>query len=408
MLSQKDTLELLSYSPFKQFVLMELERERIYQSYAQIDELIEINQIWLSFSNFCTQSLSDVSSLANLLYKRYLDEWTRDKSQIAEEPEREKNLTFKIENLQEFQMELAILMIIYSDIVNTGIFGSKPEDGFSSTYIEGYRILNAISQTYFDSTHPRASNIEEVMLTYLLLNQKRQIINLLEESSKQVEKRKITKEKGDFELANSEFNTSFISELLKKLGKDWWWQDPIASHFVYERSLEHLTKAKKLYNKIPEDPDLKVNYITKKLIPINQALRNNKLIDHFFRLSLEAARGDKFRASVEYLNLVLALEKEALEIISQSPHITDTNFRLKEEIIKKEILHSFIHGIAELAYKSSLFQDQIASASKESVPELITEIEELANRQELQVNINHVSSLPFIYLNYVKEFKIAT
>ncbi|MHA1828691.1 MAG: hypothetical protein ACTSX6_08600, partial [Candidatus Heimdallarchaeaceae archaeon] len=38
----------------------------------------------------------------------------------------------------------------------------------------------------------------------------------------------------------------------------------------------------------------------------------------------------------------------------------------------------------------------------------ITEIEELANRQELQVNINHVSSLPFIYLNYVKEFKIAT
>ena len=61
MLFLKETIELLRDSPFKQFVLMELERERIYQSFVQIDELDEISQIWLSFSRFCADSLSDVS-----------------------------------------------------------------------------------------------------------------------------------------------------------------------------------------------------------------------------------------------------------------------------------------------------------------------------------------------------------
>ncbi|MCK5304865.1 MAG: hypothetical protein KAJ72_06425, partial [Candidatus Heimdallarchaeota archaeon] len=119
----KETIELLSDSPFKQFVLMELERERLYQSFIEIDELDEISKIWLSFSKICAQSLADVSSIANLLYNRYIDEWTRDKTQIDTDEKRKKSLTGKIEDLQEFQMESAILMIIYAEIVNTGIFG---------------------------------------------------------------------------------------------------------------------------------------------------------------------------------------------------------------------------------------------------------------------------------------------
>jgi len=51
----KETIELLSDSPFKQFVLMELERERLYQSFLEIDELDEISTIWLSFSKICAQ-----------------------------------------------------------------------------------------------------------------------------------------------------------------------------------------------------------------------------------------------------------------------------------------------------------------------------------------------------------------
>ncbi len=131
----KETIELLSDSPFKQFVLMELERERLYQSFIEIDELDEISEIWLSFSKICAQSLADVSSIANLLYDRYIDEWTRDKTQINADEKRKKSLTGKIEDLQEFQMESAILMIIYAEIVNTGIFGTAASEDYCIAFI---------------------------------------------------------------------------------------------------------------------------------------------------------------------------------------------------------------------------------------------------------------------------------
>ena len=407
MLFSEGTIELLSDSPFKQFVLMELERERIYQSFIQIDELVEISEIWSSFSRICADSLSDVSSLANLLYQRFLDEWTRDKSQIESDKERKENLTFKIENLQEFQMELAILMIIYSDIVNTGIFDTEPSGDYCSSYVEGFHILNSISQTYFDSTHPRASSIEEIMLTFLLLNQKQHLIQILEESPHSESNKRLIEESGAFELANAEFEVSFTADLLNRLGKDWWWKDPIASHFAFERSLSHLQKSLDLYKQLPEDPELKAKLIEENLIPLNQAFRNKELIDHYFRLSYEAAKNDIFIASVEYLNLVLGLEQEALEIISKDTQPSERNTRLKEGIIKEETIHTFLHSIAELAAKTSQLIDILPTAKKEEIKELINQIEEIVNRPGLKVNINYVSSLPFVYLNYVQEFKIA-
>lgn len=407
MLFSKGTIELLSDSPFKQFVLMELERERIYQSFIQIDELVEISEIWTSFSRICADSLSDVSSLANLLYQRFLDEWTRDKSQIESDKDRKENLTIKIENLQEFQMELAILMITYSDIVNTGIFETEPSADYCSSYVEGHHILNNISQTYFDSTHPRASSIEEIMLTFLLLNQKHQLVQILENSPQSESNKRYIEESGSYELAYSEFEVSFTAELLNRLGRDWWWKDPIASHFAFEKSLSHLQKSLSFYKQLPEDPELRAKLIEENLIPINQVLRNKELIDHYFRLSYEAAKNDIFIASVEYLNLVLGLEQEALEIISKNTQTSNRNLKLKEDIIKEETVHLFLQSIAELASKTSQLITIIPTAKKGSIQELIKQIEEIVNRPGLKVNINYVSSLPFVYLNYVQEFKIA-
>ncbi len=407
MLISKETLALLSGSPFTQFVLMELERERIYQSFIQIDDLDEISQVWLSFSQFCAESLSNVSSLSKLLYQRYLDEWTRDKDQIESDADRKKNLTFKIENLQEFQMELAILMIVYADIANTGIFDSPAATEYCNAFIEGYSILNSISQTYFDSTHPKSSRIEEVMLTFLLLNQKQQIVHLLEESSQEEDNKRFLEEKGSFELAQAEFDISFTTHFLKRLGKDWWWRDPIASHFAFERSLNHLELALDAYQKLPEDLELKASMIEVSKIPLNQALRNNELIDHYLRLSYEAAKNNSYRASVEYLNLILGLEKEALEIISKNTDRSERNLKFMESIIKKEKIHTFLHGISELAAKTSSLIQMISTSEKKEIQKLIKQIEEIVNRPSLKVNINYVSSLPFVYLNYVQEFKIA-
>lgn len=407
MLFSKEITELLSDSPFKQFVLMELERERIYQSFVQIDDLDEISQVWLDFSQFCANTLSNVSSLSNLLYSRYLDEWTRDQVKIKADKERKKIITQKLEDLQEFQMELAILMIVYADIVNTGIFSSQPSPVYCTSFIEGYRILNTISQTYFDSSHPRASNIEEVMLTFLLLNQKKQIIQLLEESPNGYSKEKLIEEKGAYELIMAEFDVTFTAQFLKRLGKDWWWKDSIATHFAFERSLSHLEVALDYYKQIPEDPELKGNQIETSHISLNQAQRNKELIDHYLRLSFEAAKSDSFIASVEYLNLVLGLEEEALIILDSDVEMNERAVKLKETIKKEEIIHGFFHGIAELSAKTSMLYNIIADEKKEEIQSIVEQIEEIVNKPGLKVNINYVSSLPFVYLNFVQELKIA-
>lgn len=407
MLFSKEIVKLLSDSPFKQFVLMELERERIYQSFVQIDDLEEISQVWLDFSQFCADTLSNVSSLSHLLYSRFLDEWTRDRVQIDADEERKEVITKKLEDLQEFQMELAILMIIYADIVNTGIFGTQPSPEYCTSYIEGYRILNTISQTYFDSSHPRASNIEEVMLTFLLLNQKQQIIQLLEESPNGYSEEKLIEEKGAYELIMAEFDVSFTAQFLKRLGEDWWWNDSIATHFAFERSLSHLETALDFYKQIPEDPELKGKQIEISHISLNQAQRNKELIDHYLRLSFEAAKSDSFIASVEYLNLVLGLEEEALKILETNVEMNERTLVLKEGIKREETIHRFFHGIAELAAKTSLLNNTIVDDKKEDINGIIEEIEEIVNRPDLKVTINYVSSLPFVYLNFVQELKIA-
>ena len=408
MVLPEETIELLSDSPFKQFVLMELERERIYHSFVQIDDLDELSQVWLTFSKFCAETLSNISSLAHLLYSRFLDEWNRDKSQINTDKERKETLTTKLEDLQEFQMELANLMIVYADIVNTGIFDTQPSQEYCTSYIEGYRILNSISQTYFDSSHPRASSIEEVMLTFLLLNQKNQIIQLLDSSPKEINKEKLLEEKGAYELVLAEFDVSFTAQFLKRIGQDWWWKDPIATHFAYERSLSHLEKSLEYYSKLSEDPELKEKQIENSYILLNQALRNKELVDHYLRLSFEAAKSDSFIASVQFLNLVLGLENEALKVLSANTDISERNIRLKEEIIKNETVHIFFHGIAELAAKTSQLNSIIPNGSKKEIQKLINIVESIVNKPNLKVNINYVSSLPYVYLNFVQELKIAT
>ncbi|GAJ10635.1 unnamed protein product, partial [marine sediment metagenome] len=167
----------------------------------------------MNFQIFCAQSLANVSSISSLLTQRYLDEWTRDQNQIQKDEQRKSHLTSRIENLQEFQMGLAILMIIYADIVNSGVFNSGPSKDYCHSYIEGFRILDRISATYFNSSHPKSSNIEEIMLSFLLINQKQNIIKIMEDSPH--DKNALLREKSAYELTQAEFGTAFNSRFLK-------------------------------------------------------------------------------------------------------------------------------------------------------------------------------------------------
>jgi len=408
MLSENvdETLRLEVDTPFKQFVLMEMERARLYRSFIEVDELNEISSNWLEFSNFCASSLSNVASLSNLLYQRFLDEWKRDQEQIALDEKRKENLEAKIENLQEFQMQLAILMNLYSDIVNNGIF-NYPSNSFSPEYIEAYSILDRITTTYFDSTHPRASTIEDIMLSFLLLNQKEHLINLLEQDKRLQEKMSLLEEKAVYEQTLADFDALFTSRLVKLVGEQWWWYDPIAIHFSYERSIKHLEKAIKFYNEMPEDPEMHANKIKEQKIPILNARKNIALSDHYSRLIHEAAKNNNFKAAVEYLNIVLGLEKEALNCIEGEIEKTGDLAALRGELSKRTAHSQFLHKIATISWEFSLLIDGSMELQKKEFVKRIDELIGKVQDSRYSTNIIYLSNVPIIYLSCLQQMKIA-
>ena len=87
--------------------------------------------------------------------------------------------------------------------------------------------------------------------------------------------------------------------------------------------------------------------------------------------------------------------------------MNDRATKLKENIKKEETIHIFLHGIAELAAKTLLLNNTITEGEQDEIQKIADQIEEIVNRPGLKVNINYVSSLPFVYLNFVQELKIA-
>lgn len=397
--------EIIKQSPLKQFVLMEMENERLYYSFIQIDELNEISNRWLEFSKYCANSLSDVASLAHLIYERFLDEWRRDKEQIAKDAERNKELVSKIESLQEFQMQVAILMIQYATMVNKGIFGFTSNDSCHA-HIDGYKILDQISTTYFDSTHPRASDIEAIMLTLLLLNQKRNLIKLLEETEG-VDSLTIIQEKVKKEVAQADLNSLFIAELLKIIGTDWWWPDPIVLHFVYNRSLHALNQAAELLSEDASDPEMILNQINNEKIPIVTAKSNMALVEHYERLIYEAAAHNNFKAVVEYCNIIIGLEDEALELLSKVED-KEKSGELLEQIKAITRFHKFLHDLAEIAANVAIIIDKsIQKHENVNIKEETKLVKENIEQIGSTMDLSYLNSVPLTYTAYLLEILLA-
>ncbi len=407
MLFPKESTDLVKNSPFKQFVLMELERERLYHFYSSIDEFQEINKNWKEFSNFCAYSLYNVSNLASMLYQRYLDEFIRDEEKISDDHDRKEHLINQIENLQEFQMETAILMTIYANVVNKGIFSSTKSKDYSPYYMEGYRILNRISSTYFDSSHPQANTIEDIMLAFSFLNQKRHLLQIIEQAPESEKGKKFYLENGFFELNLAEFDGIFKSRLLLQLSEEWWWNDPIALHFVFDRQEYHFQEAIKHFVKVPEDPERNAVQIQERFLPVNKTWKNSALVGHYYRLGLEATKQENYSASREYFNLILGLIDEMKENLKDIPESKIKFFTFIQDTIKNKTTYQTLKELSNITIKArDLIEKYTLEPPIDEINKLISEIETEVNNPQLLTGINYVSSLPFIYKNFIRDMQI--
>ena len=405
----EDVVNLVRDSPFKQLVLMELERENIYQSFVLVDELLEISSRWLNFADFCSKTLYNVTSLANLLYHRYYDEYKRDKKEITDDSNREIDISTKIEDLQEFQMEAAILINLYADMVNKGIFDSGPYSEYSTLHIEGIRILNNISSVYYNSHHPQSSKIEEVMLSLLLLNQNQLLIDQMEEMQEKIEKETIFREKGRYYLALAEFDSSFVSRLIRHVGerKKWWWKDPILMYYTFDRSNLRLEKSREYFSQLSDDSEMVLKKIESREIPITKAWKNQTLVEHYLRLTLEAAKEDNFRACFEYLNLIEGLNSEIRKVFQHIQPNRVMDKELKEENQKQTRKCIFYKEMGKISLLTHQIFNLLANeSSTKEIKSKVKEIEDILNASTITLNTNFLGSLPLVHMNFVKEVKI--
>ncbi|UJG44876.1 MAG: hypothetical protein K9W46_06750 [Candidatus Heimdallarchaeum endolithica] len=406
MVIQEESKDIIEDSPFNRLVLAEMERERLYSTFALVDEFNEIASSWLEFSDFCAKSLFNLANLSFLLYERYLDEFNRDKQQIEINFERKNFIIKRIENLQQFQMEAAILMILYADIVNTGIFASNPAKNFCYLNIEGYKVLEKISSTYFDTTHPRASSIEDIMVKLFTISQKVQIVKILNDSPiKKAKETSFIQEQLELERLLADFEFNFISKLIEELGKRWWWYDPIAVHFSYERAMKHLEKTLTLLEYSEENVLQIKEEINIKLSTIDKIWRNKTLIDHFYRITLEAAKKDNFIASIEYLNLILGLIDEIVEYLQDNIH-SENEEQLNEEIQERKTDLKIFHIVAKLAFSVAEIINRQTSIDDKWLKEKLTEIENICKDSSLFSSLSYLSEIVYIYQSFVQTAKI--
>ncbi|MHA1351215.1 MAG: hypothetical protein ACTSPP_00280 [Candidatus Heimdallarchaeaceae archaeon] len=407
MVIQEESKDIIEDSPFNRLVLAEMERERLYSTFALVDEFNEIASSWLEFSDFCAKSLFNLTNLSFLLYERYLDEFNRDKQQIEINFERKSFIIKRIENLQQFQMEAAILMILYADIVNTGIFESKPAENFCYLNIEGYKVLEKISSTYFDSTHPRSSSIEDIMVKLFTISQKVQIVKILNDSPiKKAKEPSFIQEQLELERLLASFEFDFIAKLIEELGKRWWWYDPIAIHFSYERAMKHIEKSLSLLEYSEENVLQIKEEIKNKISTIDKIWRNKALIDHFYRITLEAAKKDNFVASIEYLNLILGLIDEIIEYFQNNNVHLESEEQFYEEIEERKNDLKVFHIVVRLAFSVAEIINKQTSIDKALLEEKLTEIEKICKDSSLFSNINYFSEIVYVYQGFVQTARI--
>ncbi|MFW9916253.1 MAG: hypothetical protein ACFFGZ_11655 [Candidatus Thorarchaeota archaeon] len=301
----------LGESPLEKFLTLEIRRDALYEKFLAIDELHEIAGTWLN--EICSKSaetLSLIATLSQLTWSRFKDELIKTPiSTLADE--RRKKLEVRLESLAAFEFQAALLMRLYADMINKGIFGFEGQP-FSSHYLGALSHLKHIQNIFFDSEIPTPANLATVASALFNLEQSRRLVNLLELdvlNSKFEEEHRdfILREKGRFFKAQGEMKHRFMHEFLSSASQFWWWEDPVAMGFNLDRAKFHFQNCVKLWKDVPGELGRTAAAIEDTEIPAVTAKANLAQAFHYYALGLTAAEQDSHNVASSYFQEVVRL-----------------------------------------------------------------------------------------------------
>ncbi len=414
---EEELAKFLSESPLENFISLEIRREALYEKFLAIDELHKISERWLN--EVCAKSaetLSLIASLSILTYQRFKDELTKTpSSKLA--GDRKKKLQLRIESLAAFEFEAAILMRLYSDMINKGILGFEGQP-FSAYYLTALNHITRILEIFFDMNIPTPRSLGTVASAMFKLEQKRRLVGLFEldvlnSDFEKEHKEFITLEKGEFSKSQGEMKHRFLHEFLRKAGEFWWWLDPIAMKFNLDRAEKHLQDCVLLWEEIPGEVGRDSARIKHTEIPAVRAKAKLAQAIHYYRLGMTAAEQDSHNVAAGYFQEVLRLCDAAqklqkkLDLRLFPPELARSTQALKIETRKLRNKAFLLKGLANLSKHFGVLTNKL-SEDKFSAKEILEICDLMLGEAESLIgaaDVRYLSSLPLMFTTLIEALK---
>ncbi|MHA1686001.1 MAG: hypothetical protein ACTSYD_06265 [Candidatus Heimdallarchaeaceae archaeon] len=394
--------------PFNFFVEMEMERDNLYDSFTHLDEPKEISAVWIQFAESCAKNLSVINTMASLAYER-VHEVYNNIQQGGENVIPLHELLYgdfskQILTLTDFQLRLAILTYVYSQVRNKGVFGKSPETTTYEHYVHAketidrtlYRILNnelpkpnSISEDDTKSLTivPDIDDLLAIIMPLLKLEHTKRLIPLYNSLIEVATDENIFKI-GDYDRLQGITLVTHIINIAREASDKFWWDDPISELSIVSHAEEHFQAVIKLWEKTGRQLATYSEQIKRELLPITKAEQQYAISKHFQLLADYALEKGDLHHSNLYLEESLKQLKKAQRFLKKNPEQFQD---LLEKYQRKTKNLTIFRDLTLLANHYNCIVDALYNNEKEEAINKCMKIEKILT------SIEESGTMPYIY-----------
>ncbi|UJG41871.1 MAG: hypothetical protein K9W45_05250 [Candidatus Heimdallarchaeum aukensis] len=396
--------------PFTKFVEIELERDELYKAFTELDEPEEISKKWIVFAEDCSKHLASINSLASMAFERLSEAYSVDEDEDESVLPLHRLLYGSIANqmlsLTQFQLKLGVLIYIYSQVRNRGVFSYAPEDYQYYYYIQAketlddvlYRIMEKKlpepAEEGFTPT-PTVNDMMNIMFPLLKLEQRKRLIPILKQIPDHDKNPLIIKKIGDYDRLQGITLMSNIIEIMENSAVDFWWKDPISTLSILDHALEHFNLVVELWKEQPGELTALASRIEQDYIPIVYGSRFITQSQHFVSLAESALESFDIDYASKYYDQAMKKLEEAKEYLFKSNNILAN--QLYETIKNQEQEVQIISTLTKLSNLFSLIMNDLVIENKEKAIELCDKINQLIKLLESSIPIPYLYGISVSY-----------
>ncbi|MHA2252200.1 MAG: hypothetical protein ACXAD7_17680 [Candidatus Kariarchaeaceae archaeon] len=393
-------------NPFDSFVALENERVSLYQDLTTNNSEDNIARVWFNYANNVLLCLVGISDLAKIIYKRYYDEYSKDKGKIQDNANLEPEILKKIQNVLNISTESSLLLKAYYDFLIYGIFGECADSPDQRFLIEIENQIDFIISLFFKSETPESclSLISSNMNVIREIHQKQRLLSIIDQA--RIEDPQYNEILGEVSEAHGRYYYSHIAPLIKKIGDEWWWEDLMLQFFSYDQAFKHYNKAIKDWKDSKlQDTISTVDRIKLVGTPNAKAETNYTLARYQFNIGIMNAIGGLHKHASKYFDIASTLSNTALTEIGKYPS-GDYLRNLQKRIHAFKERTELLSGISKINILFRSMVKNINSGDFDQASNDSSEIKDLIPTLTGTMDFKYLSALPSLLESVASTYEL--